>query len=260
MGGYWPGDVLDLLFAHILERKIELIAHLIAHDAADADPPWLPYSFETGREIDATAINVFVVNDDVANVQTNTKLDTPFWRDLGVALGHLPLDIDSTAYTAADTGKLSKKAVARRLNDARTVFRDLRVDDCASVALERGQRAFFIQAHQPRIAHDIPRENGREAALDRFSAHGAPPKPAGTSCAQGWRRRRHRGKDKPRAVRGCRFLRRSIDGFHPIEKSPLALPCSPRRGACLSVLSAAVGGGFKDQHRATRQSAPSFCE
>src|SRR5262252_9209909 len=41
MGGYWPGDVLDLLFAHILERKIELIAHLIAHDAADADPPWL---------------------------------------------------------------------------------------------------------------------------------------------------------------------------------------------------------------------------
>ena len=41
MGSDWPGDVLDLLFAHVLERKIELIAHLISHDAADADPPWL---------------------------------------------------------------------------------------------------------------------------------------------------------------------------------------------------------------------------
>src|SRR5262249_36167261 len=106
MGGYWPGDVLDLLFAHILERKIELIAHLIAHDAADAHPPRPRKSFEPRRDIDATAINVFVVNDDVANVQTNTKLDTPFWRDLGVALGHLPLDIDSTAYSVDDTGKL----------------------------------------------------------------------------------------------------------------------------------------------------------
>jgi hypothetical protein len=41
MGRHWPGDVLDLLFAHVLERKIELIAHLVAHDAADADSPWL---------------------------------------------------------------------------------------------------------------------------------------------------------------------------------------------------------------------------
>ena len=41
MGTHWPGDILDLLLAHILKRKIELIAHFIAHDAADTDSPWL---------------------------------------------------------------------------------------------------------------------------------------------------------------------------------------------------------------------------
>ncbi len=98
------------------------------------------------------------------------------------------MDIDSTAYRIDDAGKLNKDAVARRLNDAPAVFRDLRIDDCASVALERGQRALFIQAHQPRITRDIPRENGREAALDPFSAQAAPPKPASTSLRTscGW--------------------------------------------------------------------------
>jgi hypothetical protein len=28
-----PSDVLDLLFAHVLEEKIELVAHLIVHNA-----------------------------------------------------------------------------------------------------------------------------------------------------------------------------------------------------------------------------------
>jgi hypothetical protein len=67
------------------------------------------------------------------------------------------------------------------------VFRDLGIDDRASVALERGQRAFFIQAHQPRIASDIPRKNGREAALDPLFTQGDSPKSASTRCAScGW--------------------------------------------------------------------------
>jgi hypothetical protein len=50
----------------------------------------------------------------------------------------LPLDIHRAAYGVDDTGKLNKDAVAGRLNDASAVFRDLRIDDCASVSLERG--------------------------------------------------------------------------------------------------------------------------
>src|SRR5690349_12084026 len=138
MSRHGPSDVLDLLFACILEIKIKLIAHLISHGAADADPPGLRQSFETRRDIDAVAKNVLVINDDVADVQTDTELNTPFWRYLGIALSHLPLDVDSTTHGIDDTGKLDKDAVPRRLNDAPAVFRDLRIDDGASVAFKRG--------------------------------------------------------------------------------------------------------------------------
>src|SRR5215468_1385816 len=183
MDRHRPGDVLDLVFAHVLERKMQLVAHLIAHDAADADAPGLRQGFETRRDVDAVAIDVFVINDDIANVQANPKLNTPLWRNLHIALGHLPLDIDSTAYGVDDTGKLDKYAVTRRLNNAPAVFRDLGIDDRASVALECGQCAFFIQAHQPRIARDVRRKNGRKAALDPLSTQGASPKSASTRCA-----------------------------------------------------------------------------
>ena len=31
VGAHRPGDVLDLLLAHVLERDVELVAHLVAH-------------------------------------------------------------------------------------------------------------------------------------------------------------------------------------------------------------------------------------
>ena len=113
-------------------EKWSLSAHLIAHDAADADAPRLRQGFETRRDVDAIAINVFVINDDIANVQANPKLNAPLWRNLHIALGHLPLDIDSTAYGIDDTGKLDKHAVTRRLNNAPAAIPDkrpIRADD-----------------------------------------------------------------------------------------------------------------------------------
>src|SRR5262249_1828595 len=150
----------------------ELVAHLVAHDATHADAPWLRQSFEACRDVDAIAVDVLVVDDDVAHVQPDAELDAPLRRHLGVALGHFPLDIDGTPAGVDDAGKLAEDAIARRLDDASAVFRDLRIDDCASQALERSQRAFLVQAHQPRIAHDISGEDGRETTLDPFSAHG----------------------------------------------------------------------------------------
>ena len=50
-----PRDVLDLLLAGILEGEVELVAHLVAHDPADADPAGLRQGFEPGRDIDADA-------------------------------------------------------------------------------------------------------------------------------------------------------------------------------------------------------------
>ena len=53
-----PGDVLDLLLAQILEREIELVAHLVMHDPADTDAARLGQGFEPCGDIDAVAVDV----------------------------------------------------------------------------------------------------------------------------------------------------------------------------------------------------------
>ena len=67
MSTHRPGDVLDLLLAHVLEGKIELVAHLVAHDTADTDPAGCRQCFEPRRDIDAITVNIFVVDNDVAD-------------------------------------------------------------------------------------------------------------------------------------------------------------------------------------------------
>ena len=54
----WPGDVLDPLLAHVLEAEAELVAHLVAHDLADADPARRGQALEARRDIDPVAEDV----------------------------------------------------------------------------------------------------------------------------------------------------------------------------------------------------------
>jgi hypothetical protein len=68
MGAHRPGDVLDLLLAHVLEREGELVAHLIAHHAADADPTRRRQGFEPSGDVDAIAKDVGRIDDDVAKI------------------------------------------------------------------------------------------------------------------------------------------------------------------------------------------------
>ena len=81
-----PGDVLDALLAEVLEAEIELVAHLVAHDAADADAAGLGERFEAGSDVDAVAENVVAVDDDVAEIDADAKLDAPVGGHVGVAL------------------------------------------------------------------------------------------------------------------------------------------------------------------------------
>src|SRR5258708_910588 len=49
IGVHRAGHVLDLLLAPVFEREVELVAHLVAHNPADADPAGLGQSFQPCR-------------------------------------------------------------------------------------------------------------------------------------------------------------------------------------------------------------------
>src|ERR1041385_7003221 len=171
MGAYRPRNVLDLLFPHILEREIELVAHLIAHDAADAYSARRGQRFKACRDIDAITVNIRVVDDDVADVQADAKFDAPLLRDGDVAFGHEALDVDGTAYRIDDTGELDEDAVARGLDDAPPMLRDFRVDYRPPVAFQGSQSAFLVNTHQARIAGDVRGQNRGQPSLNPILAH-----------------------------------------------------------------------------------------
>ena len=58
MDAHRPCNVLDLLLAHVLEREVELVAHLIAHHPADANPARLGQGFEPRRDIDSVSVDI----------------------------------------------------------------------------------------------------------------------------------------------------------------------------------------------------------
>src|SRR6516164_1999035 len=171
---YWPGDVLDLLRAHVLEREAEFVTDLVAHDPADADPTGLGQGFEPCRDIDPVAVDVASVPDDVAEIDSHAELDAPIGRHLGVSLGHLALNLDSATHRVDDAGELDEQAVAGGFYNAAPVLLDLRIAQLAADRLQFGERAFLVRPHQPRIARNIGGEDrGEPAGLAHASSPAA---------------------------------------------------------------------------------------
>src|SRR5262245_8244384 len=140
-------DVFDGLFAQIVELKTELVLNLIMYDTRDHDAPRIGECFQPGCHINAIAINVVTINDDIADIDADTKLDAFLTRDIDVTLNHAPLDVDGTSHCVHDTSKLDQHAIASGLDNAATVLGDFRVDELFAVPLKLAERAFLIEAH-----------------------------------------------------------------------------------------------------------------
>src|SRR6516164_6004325 len=182
-----PSNVLQRLFAQILEGEVELVAHLITHHPADADPARLGQRFQPRRDIDAVAINIVVVEDDVAEIDPDAELDAPRLPDLGVALGHPLLQLDRTAHRVDDAGKLDQQPVAGGLDDTPPMLFDLGIRDLTADRLQRGERPFLVRPHQPRIAGDIGgKDRGETAGLAHPSGKPALRRPSTYSARRSW--------------------------------------------------------------------------
>src|ERR1700687_3198843 len=94
----------------------------------NADAAWLSDSLKACGDVDTIAENIVVVDDDVADVNTDAKFDPEFRRHAGVLFSHLSLDFDRTARRIDSTGALDQHAVASSLEDATAVRGNPRFD------------------------------------------------------------------------------------------------------------------------------------
>src|SRR5579864_6153695 len=82
------GDIFDAFRPQIFETEIEFVAHLVAHNATDADGTGIGKRLEAGGEVDAIAIDIVAVNNDVAEVDANPEFDAFVGGGFGVPLRH----------------------------------------------------------------------------------------------------------------------------------------------------------------------------
>jgi hypothetical protein len=140
-------------------------------DRRHTNPTRFSDPLQSGRDINAIAVDVVVLRDDyVAEVDADPEYDLLFLRRPRIAVNHPPLHRNRTGYGLNDTGKLYENAVAGRFDDAALMFGDLRVDQFTAMGSEPGKSASLVLAHQSRVSDDIGGENGRESAFDPLSA------------------------------------------------------------------------------------------
>src|ERR1051326_914466 len=106
--GYWrvgdpnsidlhrASDVFEVLVAQVVESHIEAVADVIAHGARYADPAGFGESLQSGSNIHPVAVDVAVLDDDVAEIDAHTEYDPLFLANAVIAIRHPALDRDGT--------------------------------------------------------------------------------------------------------------------------------------------------------------------
>src|SRR6266481_2547460 len=102
---HWPGNVLDLLLAQILEDKGQPVAHVIMDRVGDEHSAGIGQGFDPRRDVDAVAIEIVALDDHVTEIDADAQLDAVVRRDIRVPLGHRLLDLDRTAHRIDHAGK-----------------------------------------------------------------------------------------------------------------------------------------------------------
>ena len=149
------GDVLQALLAEAGKADIDLVHRVIERRAGDANAPGLGHRLQARGDVDAVAVDVVVLDDDVAEIDADAKPDLLCFGDALIAVGHSALDHGSTLDGVDDAGELDQRAIAHELDDAAVELFDRGVDQFAAAALQPLQRADLILAHEAAVADHV---------------------------------------------------------------------------------------------------------
>jgi hypothetical protein len=121
-----------------------------------------PDRFEAGRDIDAIAVKVRAVDDDVAEIDADAVEQAAGRGEGRVALRQGRLQLESGRGRFDDTGEFHENAVADEPDDAALVLENLRLDDLTQLGFERTQGPRLVFADEPGIADYISKHDSRE--------------------------------------------------------------------------------------------------
>jgi hypothetical protein len=126
-------------------------------------------------EDDTIAMDLAVLDNDVAEVHSHPECDPFFLRCPGIAFDHASLPRNRAGDGLDYPREVDQNAVPGRLDDAPAMFANFGVDQFAPMRLHLRERAFLVGAHEPAVPRDVRGENGGQPALDAFRGQSGTP-------------------------------------------------------------------------------------
>ena len=143
-----PIDVLDADFAAVAESNVDPVADALIDDGGDADPAGLGERFQTRGDVDAIAVNIVALDDDVAQIDADAENDPRLVQGFVGQRTVGALHRQGTIHRIDHAAELDDGAVADQLYDAAVMGGDGGIEDYLPVMLERGQRTRLVGPHQ----------------------------------------------------------------------------------------------------------------
>src|SRR5215475_7302529 len=164
IGAHRPSDVLELPLPQVLERQIEPPGGIFLNAGRHAEPTRFSQSFEPRRDVHAIAKNIAIFDDNIADVDANSKLNALVLRHSSISFSHAGLDLAGAAQRIHDTTEFDEQPIARRLHEPAVVRGDRRIDQLIPDRLEPSQSAALVSSHQSGVTGYISSEDRSETA------------------------------------------------------------------------------------------------
>ena len=156
---------LSCVGAEIDDLEIEPSLDLPIGVLRKADRAGLGDTLQPRGDIDPVTHKIAVaLLDDVADMDSDAKLDPPFGRHAGIALDEAVLHLDRAAHRVDHAAELDDAAVAGALDDAAAMGGDGGIDQVAAEAPQPRKRPLLVGAGEAAVADDVGHQDRRELA------------------------------------------------------------------------------------------------
>src|SRR5215469_3647906 len=149
------------------ERSVvetELVPDLVVNRLRDADGARMGESLKPGGDVDPIAEDIVAVDNHIAEVDADPKLETAIRRQRVIDRARGPLHFNGAVQRIDDARKIRQQAVTGRADDPSAVRGDQRVDGAAELA-EGSMRAGLVLAHKPAETGHVRVQDGRKLSL-----------------------------------------------------------------------------------------------
>jgi hypothetical protein len=148
------GNVLDELFAEVLENHSTTMTEVVVHPSRYTDLAAPDQALQPRRNIYAIAKDVALLDHDVAHVDADPEAHSPRFGFFLICLRKRFLDLDRAVHGIDYTCEFGEHAVAGRVRNPTFVPCNELVDH-GTVRGQNRERSFFIAVHQAAVALDI---------------------------------------------------------------------------------------------------------